>query len=269
MTPTQRVRTIQALLVAALFAVVPPEDAVAQGGPGFLFKEPVVSVGLRMGYAMPNEGSDRFAHTREQLTIENSDFASAYSGGELSVRVSSRVDIALGVGHTRSITPSEFRCCLDLDSLAIEQTTEFTTTPVTLSAKYYLTDRGRSIGRFAWVPAVVSPFVGGGVGLTFYRFDQTGAWIDFTAEDGEWLDHTNLPDDARLDIFDDRFDSDGSGKQFHLLAGLDFSINKNLYLTGEGRYLWADAGINERFFEGFEDVDLSGFQFTVGISARF
>ena len=49
MTPTQRVRTIQALLVAALFAVVPPEDAVAQGGPGFLFKEPVVSVGLSMG----------------------------------------------------------------------------------------------------------------------------------------------------------------------------------------------------------------------------
>ena len=253
MTPTQRVRTIQALLVAALFAVVPPEDAVAQGGPGFLFKEPVVSVGLRMGYAMPNEGSDLFAHTREQLTIENNDFAGGYYGGELAVRLSSRLDLALGVGYSGSSTASEFRDWVDLDDQPIEQVTEFSTIPVTLSAKYYLADRGRTIGRFAWVPSTVNAYVGSGFGFTYYRFEQSGDWVDFET----------------LDIFASRFESTGTGFQLHLLAGLDFSINKNLYLTGEGRYLWADAGINERFFEGFEDVDLSGFQFTVGISARF
>ena len=253
MTPTQRTWTVQALLLAALFAVWPPEFAAAQGGPGFLFRQPIVSLGFRMGYAMPNAGSDLFAHTRDQLTIEKKDFAGGYYGGELAVRLSDRLDLALGVGYSGSSTASEFRDWVDTDDQPIEQVTEFSTTPVTLSAKYYLTDRGRSIGRFAWVPSTVNAFVGGGLGFTYYRFHQSGDWVDFDT----------------LDIFNSRFTSSGTGMQVHTLAGLDVSISKNLYLTGEGRYLWADAGINEMFFEGFSDVDLSGLQFTVGISARF
>jgi hypothetical protein len=281
MTLTQRTLTMQAVLVAALFAVFPPGDAGAQGGDGFLFKVPKVSVGFRMGYAGPRAGSEIFTHTKEFLTsvrafpddpdspIQTSDFAAAYYGGELAVRLSSRFDIGLGVGHAKSITPSEFRCCVDNDNLSIEQVTEFSTTPLTLSGKYYLTDRGRSIGRFAWVPSTLNAFVGGGVGLTFYRFAQSGDWVNLEKEDGTWWDHSDLPEDVTLGIFSDQWVSTGSGKQVHLLAGLDVSIDKNLYLTGEGRYLWADAPINRGFFEGFDDVDLSGFQFTIGISARF
>ena len=256
MTLTRRTLTIQALLVAGLFAVIRPGDVAAQGGDGFLFKVPVVTVGFRMGYALPNVGSDLFAHTRDQLTIESGDFAGGYYGGELAVRLSSRLDLAIGVGYAGSSTRSEFREFVEVvgnDSLAIEQVTDFWTTPLTLSAKYYLSDRGRSIGRFAWVPSTVNVYVGGGFGFTYYKFDQVGDWVDFET----------------LDIFASRFESSGTGVQVHSLAGLDFSINKRVFLTGEGRYLWADAGVNERFFEGFDDVDLSGFQFTVGISARF
>ncbi len=256
MTPTQRVRTIQALLVAAVFAVVTPADAGAQagqGGRGFLFRQPNVSLGLRTGYAVPRAGSELFTHTRDQLTVEKSDFAGGYIGGEIGVRLSDHFDLAFGVGYTSSITPSEFREWVDTDDLAIEQVTEFSTTPVTLSGKYYLTDRGRSIGRFAWVPRRMNAYVGGGVGLTFYRFEQSGDWVDFET----------------LDIFTSEFTSRGRGTQLHALAGLDVSISKNFYLTGEGRYLWADAAIDDRFFEGFDDLDLTGLQFTVGISARF
>ena len=256
MTPTQRVRTIQALLVAALFAVFPPENAAAQagqGGQGFLFRQPVVSLGLRTGYTVPRAGSDIFAHTRDQLTVEKSDFAGGYLGGEIGLRLADHFDLAFGVGYTSSITTSEFRDWVDTDDLAIEQVTKFSTTPVTLSSKYYLTDRGRSIGRFAWVPSRMNAYVGGGVGLTFYRFEQSGDWVDLET----------------LDIFNSEFTSRGRGTQLHALAGLDVSISKNFYLTGEGRYVWADAAIDERFFEGFEDVDLAGLQFTVGISARF
>ncbi len=253
MTVTQRTQTTQALLVAALFAVLPPGDAAAPGGDGFLFKVPVVSVGFRTGYALPNAGSDLFAHTQEQLTIESNDFGGGYYGGELAVRLSPRLDIALGVGYSSSTIASEFRDWVDTDDLPIEQVTEFSTTPVTLSAKYYLTDRGRTIGRFAWVPSTVNAYAGGGLGFTYYRFDQVGDFVDFET----------------LDIFASHFESTGTGFQVHTLAGLDVSINKNVYLTGEGRYLWAEAGIDEGSFQGFDDVDLSGFQFTVGISARF
>ncbi len=264
MTATQRTRTVQALLVATLFAVLPPEFAAAQGGPGFLFRQPIVSVGLRTGYSLPRAGSDIFSHTQEQLThvvgrdghareIENSDFAGNYFGGEVSVRVSDHVDLAFGVGYTESITRSEFRDWVDTDDQAIEQTTKFAMTPVTLSAKYFLMDRGRSIGRFAWVPARLNAYVGGGVGVTFYNFDQVGDWVDFETSD----------------IFNTQFKSNGNGKQLHALAGIDLTITKNIFLTGESRYLWADAALDETFFKGFNDVDLAGLQFSVGISARF
>jgi len=259
MTPTQLVQTIQALSVAALFAVFPPEDAAAQagqGGRGFLFRQPNVSLGLRAGYAVPRAGSELFTRTRDELTVEKSDFAAGYLGGEIGVRLSDHFDLAFGVGYTSSTTPSEFREWVEVvgnDSLAVEQVTEFLTIPVTLSGKYYLTDRGRSIGRFAWVPQKMNAYVGGGVGLTFYHFEQLGDWVDSETED----------------IFTSEFTSRGRGTQLHALAGLDVSISKNFYLTGEGRYLWADAAIDERFSEAFDDLDLAGWQFTVGISARF
>jgi len=116
-----------------------------------------------------------------------------------------------------------------------------------------VTDRGRSIGRFAWVPSTVNAYFGGGFGFTYYKFEQVGDFVDFET----------------LDIFTSHFKSTGTGLQVHSLAGIDLSISNNVYLTGEGRYLWADAGISERSFQGFDDVDLSGFQFTIGISARF
>jgi len=253
MTARQRVRTINVLLVATLFAVFPPQDAAAQGGPGFLFRQPVVSIGLRTGYALQSAGSDIFVHTRDQLTVEKGDFSGAYVGGELGVRISDHIDIALGVGHASSSTASEFRDWTDLDDSPIEQITDFSTTPVTLSVKYYLMDRGRSIGRFAWIPGRMNAYVGGGVGVTYYRFDQSGDWVDFET----------------LDIFSSDFTSGGNGKQLHGLAGLDVSVLNNLYVTAEARYLWADAAINKQFFDGFDDVDLAGLQFSVGISVRF
>jgi len=264
MTASQRVRTINALLVATLFAVFPPEDAAAQGGNGFLFRQPVVSVGLRTGYALQSAGSDIFAHTRDQLTVEKGDFSAGYIGGEFGVRISDHIDLALGVGHAKSSTESEFRDWTEdtedtpagEDGLPIEQVTDFSTTPLTLSVKYYLMDRGRSIGRFAWIPSRMNVYLGGGVGVTYYRFDQSGDWVD--DED---------PDNVV--IFPSDFTSGGRGKQLHGLAGLDVSVHKNLYFTGEARYLSADAAINKQFFDGFDDVDLAGFQFSVGISAWF
>ncbi len=208
MTLTRRALTIQALLVAGLFAVIRPGDVAAQGGDGFLFKVPVATVGFRMGYVLPNVGSDLFAHTRDQLTIESRDFAGGYYGGELAVRLSSRLDLAIGVGYAGSSTRSEFREFVEVvgnDSLAVEQVTDFSTSPLTLSAKYYLTDRGRSIGRFAWVPSTVNVYVGGGFGFTYYKFDQVGDWVDFET----------------LDIFASRFESSDTGVQVHSLAGLD------------------------------------------------
>jgi hypothetical protein len=113
-------------------------------------------------------------------------------------------------------------------------------------------DRGRSVGRFAWIPEAWTPFVGAGAGWVFYRFERDGEFIDYET----------------LNIYRDRFISDGSAPTIHVYGGADWSLSPMVFLTAEGRYAWAraDMGVD---FVGFDPMDLSGFQVATGISIRF
>lgn len=220
----------------------------------FLFETPRVTFGIFGGYALPSASSDIFDMTRDSLTVEGSDFYAGVFGAQLGIRLTDRLELALRGEYTRSDTRSEYRNWVDFDELPIEQTTEFRRAPVTASLKYYFEDRGRSIGRFAWIPNRWTPYVGVGGGWTFYRFEQEGDWIDFT--------------DPDLPIRPDTFVSDGAAPTAHVLAGAELSMGPRWFLTGEGRYSWASSEMDPSF-ASFDDIDLSGFHFTVGISARF
>jgi hypothetical protein len=211
-----------------------------------------VSLGVRVGYAVPFASSEIFDFTREQLTVDRSDFHALSLSGHFAVSVTPRVDIAVDVGHSRSETKSEFREWVDLDDLPIEQFTEFQRTPLVVGVKAYLRERGRSIGRFAWIPEAWAPFVGLGGGWVFYRFEQDGDFVDFET----------------FDIFFDRFTSDGSTPTIHVYGGADWSLGPTVFLTAEGRYSWAEVDMSGDFVD-FDPMDLSGFQATAGVSIRF
>ncbi|MEQ8331493.1 MAG: hypothetical protein RH859_13625 [Longimicrobiales bacterium] len=239
-----------AILVAAATVATPAYGQA--GGDGYLFKTPVVTLGMKAGYAVPRAGSEIFAFTRDELTIERSDFNSATLVGDISVRVSERVDLTLQAGFSKSETRSEFREWVDQDDLPIEQVTSFHRLPLTLGVKAYLRDRGRSIGRFAWVPTDWNAYAGAAGGFTWYEFEQVGDFVDFET----------------LDIFPDRFYSDGRAPTLQLFGGFEYALNPTFLLTAEGRYGWAEAEMG-RDFVGFDAMDLAGFQATAGISARF
>ena len=239
-------------LVVSASNSIPSAAAAQRSDPDFLFERPFMSFTIRGGVALPEAGSEIFDFTSEQLTVGPNAYNSVAFGAEMSFRVSGRFDVALGVGISQSSTLSEFRDFVDFDDLPIEQTTKFTRVPTTLSAKYYLIDRGRSIGRFAWVPAAVAPYVGGGGGVIWYQFEQRGDWVDFDT----------------LDIFTDTFESQGSTGVGHLLAGVDLSLGPRWYINGEGRYSFASARMESDFI-GFDDIDLGGFEATLGFAIRF
>jgi len=218
----------------------------------FLFRDPRATLGLRFGYALPTASSEIFDFTREQLTVNRSDFNAAVWGGELAIRVAPRIDVALSFSSTSSSTPSEFRDWVDDRDLPIEQETRLVRRPLTLAVKAFLRDRGRSVGRFAWIPERWAPYVGAGVGYTWYTFEQTGDFIDFET----------------LDIFKDHFEATGRTPTVHLLAGAEWSLGPSLLLTGEGRYAWARADMGGDFVD-FDRMDLSGFEATAGIAIRF
>ncbi len=244
-------------LAAALPGLSDGAKLAAQSDSDFLFSTPQASLAFRVGYSLPRAGEGKGTQslwdlTREQLTINTADFGGVSLSGELGIRTTERLDVAVTLGYTLAETTSEFRDWVDENDFPIEQVTEFSTLPLTLGIKAYLLKRGRSVGRFAWIPRTWNPYAGIAGGLVWYRFEQFGDFVDFDT----W------------DIFTDNFRSKGRAPTLHLLGGVDMSLNGRFMLTGEARYGFASAPLDADFV-GFPDLDLAGFQATAGIAVRF
>jgi len=239
-----------ALLLAATAAVTRPSLA-QHAGDGFLFHAPGGSWGLYGGFNRASAGSDLFAFVTKQLTLDRGDFSSATFGSNLAVRLSPSNDIVFDVGYASVSHRSEFRKWIDQNNLPIEQTTSLLRVPITLSVKHYLTARGRSISRFAWIPAARALYVGAGAGMMRYKFHQTGDFVDFQT----------------LNVFPDEFQSTAWTPVLQALAGIDVSLTQSLVLTGEARYTWA-KGPPGTDYVGFNRIDLSGVALTTGLSIR-
>lgn len=241
----------RALLLVFGVLLALPSPARAQSA-DFLFRRPWITLGLRGGWAVPRAGSEIFQFTTERLTVNSSDFSSFALQGEIAVPVRDRLDVALWVGHTKSNVRSEFREFVGTDDLPIEQTTTYRRTPIEIGIKGYLRDRWREVGRLALVPYSWAPWIGVGAGWMVYDFEQAGEFADFET----------------LDIFGRIFQTDGSTPTAHMAAGLDLSLGPHLVASGEGRYQWGRGAMGPDFVD-FDRIDLSGFQITVGIAARF
>jgi len=238
-----------ALLAGALALAQP---AAAQGtGDGFLFRRPSATFAVRGGYDRALAGSDVFSDVIERLTLNRGVFSSLTVAADLSARLTEHVDLVFGASYSGSNPRSEYRDWVDQDSLPIEQTTSFDRFPLTVSLKFFPAQRGRSLGRLAWVPVRYAPYFGVGGGAMYYRFRQVGDFVDFET----------------LDVFGDEVNSSGWTMTAHGLAGVEVALGPRFFLVGEGRYTWARAAMS-RAWVGFERIDLSGFSATAGIAVR-
>lgn len=236
------------LMVAFLLGA----ESLAAQRADFLFSRPRVTVAVNTGLARPDESSDLFAFSREQLTVGKGDFTSALIGGEIGVRVWRELDLTVGIDYAGRSVSSEMRDWVTQNDQPIPQTTEYERWRLTAGVKAYLKPRGRTISELAWIPSTWAPYVGAGLGVTWYEFVQYGDFVDFQT----------------LDIFEDRFETDGRGTTPWVGAGVDVTLAPHFVFRAEGRYLWGSAEVDTRVFEGFEDIDLSGYRLTVGLAFR-
>ena len=245
-----------ALLAAAfpVSLVLSPQQAAAQdAGSGFLFQQPSGSFTLSGGYAHANAGSDLFAFTTQQFTLNRSDFSGPMLGADVAFTVAPRFDVVLSASYNSSSSPSHYRKFVDQSNREITQTTQFRRIPVMLSGRAYLTPQGRSIGKFAWVPSRFAPYVGVGAGAIQYTFEQKGDFVDYQ----------NLNA-----VFSGDFKSSGWSPAAQGLVGANLSLSPRLALNGEAKYIWAKGSLNQSF-SGFNKLDLSGFATTLGLTIRY
>ena len=234
--------------VEASTAEVSPSD-------DYLLHPPVLSVTVRGGAAFPMADSDFFDFVTDELTLEPQDFDGAKVGFDLAVHISSRTDFISSFSYTHGSADSRYRH----EDEAIEQWTRLQQAPLTAGLRVFPLGRGRQVGDFVWIPDSFRPYVGGAVGVVFYRLVQDGEWLD-VGED------PNLPLEQR--VFQDRFESDGWGRALHALAGVEWGITPRFALTLEGRYQGATADLGDQF-EGFEPLDLHGAHVTLGMTYAF
>ena len=160
-------------------------------------------------------------------------------------------EVSVDVSFSRVSKGSEFRKFIDNNDKPIEQTTRFQRVPVTANLRFYLTEPGRSIGKLAWIPNKVVPWVGAGGGMMWYRFRQQGDFVDFRTSN----------------VFRSDFDSSNLTGTLQGMGGADISLSPRMALRADARYVYAKAQLS-RAFSGFDSIDLSGVQGTLGLTYR-
>lgn len=243
---------LAALLLSgtAITMLAPPSHAQSAGD-GFLFKPPTGNWTVRAGFDHASAGSDVYTFATQLFTLDRNDFSSATFGTNFAFRMSPASDIVVDFSYAQSSQGSEYRHWIDNNNQPIQQTTSLRRIPITLGVRHYLTSRGRSIGRFAWIPARRSLYIGVGGGLMEYKFSQKGDFIDF----------------ATMGVYFDELTSQGWTPTAHANAGLDIVLGSWTLLNLEARYTWAQAPLSGDF-TNYNPIDLSGLALTAGLSLR-
>ena len=249
--PMGRVALSAALCASAM--LVPFQVGAQSGGSsGFMFGAPKASVTVRGGFARPSESSDLYSFVRDELTIARGDFAGSSWSLDAAFFVQPQLAVQFGIGVASRTTPSVYRDWVDNNDREIEQTSSLRRMPLSAGLRYYLVPPGRSIGRLAWVPARVAPYIAAGGGLTYYSFKQSGDFVDYQT----------------LDVFGTELYSEGWSPSAFTAVGADYALGARVGLVGEARYDWASARLSSDF-SGFNRIDLSGLAVTVGLAYRF
>lgn len=248
----RRTGIVVVLVLAARAAFA--QGAPARPTPDFLFGAPRGSVGVRGSWVFARAGSDIFDFVRRELTVDDGAFDAPGLAADLAIAVTPYVDAVAGFAFSQASVPSEYRRFVDNNRRPIEQTTRLRTADVSGSIRLALVPKGVAISRLAWIPRRVSPYVGAGGGLLWYDFTQAGDFVDVRT--------TNLA------VFSDIITSRGWTPSAHAMAGVDVRVRRRMFVTVEGRYLWAAARL-ERGFEGFDPIDLAGLRMSAGINVLF
>jgi opacity protein-like surface antigen len=221
----------------------------------FQFDEPRMSLGFRGGWAFNRSNGEIYNFLTDQLTLKSSDFDAPAFTVDFSWRLISWLDLVFGVEYSGRKQKSEDRRFVDTLGDSIDQKTRLTQVPLTLSVKIYPIGRGDQVGQYAWIRKAVVPYIGGGIGGTWYELKQKGDFVDIGDPDVEGDEF----------IFNDVFKSDDWTFAQHAFAGVDIKLTRSFGLILEGRYYWADADV-QGDYEGFNSIDLDGARAMIGFN---
>lgn len=195
---------------------------------------------MSLGAFRPEGDSDYWEDVETDFTGEIDDYENITFGAEYLLSLSRNTGLLFSGSLYEGETTHSYRGFVDNFGDRIRHDTTFGIATATIGVVFHFTPE-----------APVSPYIGAGGGAFFWSLVEEGDFIDFGPN----------PDE----VFSARLEADGVAFGYYLQAGLEAPISDHLSLYAEGRWTQAEDELNGGL-EDLGDVDLSGQQFSVGIS---
>jgi hypothetical protein len=220
--------------------------------PDFFLGSPKGWLSVRGGVLRPRSDSDLYRFVTDQLTVNPSDFRSRSFGSEVGIVLTPRFAVESSVDVSRRSVGSEYRRFIASNGQPIAQKTTLDQTGLSLGFRFNPTAYGRRVSRYAFIPTRFAPYAGAGLSSNYYRFAQTGQFVDF----------------VDLRVFGDSFVSNGWAFGPYVRGGTEVQVWRRLYVNVDARYTWQRSDLSADF-TGFDGIDLTGFRGTTGFSVVF
>ena len=230
-------RRLSGLVAAVALAAALPAAASAQG-----------VLTLSGGYfAVRGEDGrpedDVLRRNLDFLAFDLDDFGGFTINGEYHFPLGDYLEVGGGVGYYQNSVPSVYRDVIDSDGSEIFQELKLRVVPFTATARFYPFTR----------QAPVQPYIGAGLGVFWWRYAETGEWVDDT-------------DDT---IFRNSYVDDGAEFGPVILAGVRFPVGDMFAAGGEFRYQDAKPDLDpDQGFAG-DRIDLGGYTWLATFQWRF
>lgn len=236
------------LLLAALTLLLLPLSAMAQED---WYRLKTGSISFRAGYFMPTGNSDIWDENTADLTYAVSDFNNYLLGFEFNYFASHYLTVGLSVDFYRKSIGSEYVDYVDNLGNPIMQDITLEVVPITGTVKFTPLGNG-SPGYRGQRGSRFVPWVGGGLGVYAFRYEEFGEFIDFTD----------------MSIYDGDFITESAALGFHVAGGVVFPMGLDWDAFFELRYAIAEGELSEDFL-GFDPIDIGGVSVIFGASYRF
>ncbi len=266
------------LLALSLVSALLPAAALAQQpgygprhSPDFLIGPPHVTLTLRGGMLFPRADSRVFGLAFQEMSLpgdtsrmfKRSDLNAPMITGELGIWTP-RADVTFSLGYARGSQTVEYRHWLDNNDQPIQSWTRLAQVPMTVGVKAYLLPRGKQVGRFAFIPSTVQPYLGLAGGTVYHRYREVGDFINFAV--------TGYP------VYTTNYVSTGWSPTVQILGGTDVSLTRRLNVQIDVRYGLASGSLASDFpalappptaaVSPHDKIDLNGLQTTIGFGWR-
>jgi hypothetical protein len=197
---------------------------------------------LRLGIFQPEGDSAYWNNKERDFTGSIDDFENVSVGGDYLWSFTPRLGLLFSGSYFQGDSTNSYRGFEDNFGNRIRHDTTLQISSLTAGLHLQLAGAG----------SPVIPYVAAGGGIYFWRLEEDGDFITLST----------------LDIFNARLQSDGAAPGFYGLVGLEVPLGRTISIFGEGRWTQADDDL-EGDFEDFGKIDLSGREFTAGLSWSF